>query len=226
MYNEFMKRKIPLITDQVYHILSRSIAQYEIFNNKDDYMRVQRLLKYYQFNFDWKFSDFINLDIVGKNGFYQSLEVLSDNKEKYVQIIAYCLMPTHIHLILKQLKNDGISKYFGNILNSYTRYFNSKHRRKGPLWEEKFKNILITNDDQLFHLTRYIHLNPVTALLTNKPEKWLFSSYGEYMRIKEWPAMCDYQDILDIQPKSYRKFVNDRISYQKELAKIKASLLD
>ncbi|MCL5407662.1 MAG: transposase [Patescibacteria group bacterium] len=221
-----MKRKIPLVTGEVYHILSRSIAGYEIFNNQGDYVRMQRLLKYYQFDFDWKFSDFINLDIVGKNGFDQSLNIFSVDKEKQVQIIAYCLMPTHVHLILKQLKDDGISKYFGNTLNSYTRHFNNKHKRKGPLWEEKFKNILIVNDNQLLHLTRYIHLNPVTALLANKPEGWLFSSYREYLNIKDQSIMCNYQDILDIQPKSYRKFVNDRISYQKELAKIKALLLD
>ena len=219
-----MKRKIPLVTWQVYHILSRSIAEYKIFNSQEDYLRMQQLLEYYQVENNQKFSDFIVSRGVTRGNFYNYLEKINKNKKELVQIIAYCLMPTHLHLILKQLKKDGISKYIGNILNSYTRYFNMKHKRKGPLWEAKFKNILMDSDEQLLHLTRYIHLNPATALIVKKPEEWEYSSYKDYLGLV--PKRCDYQDLLDIQPKIYRKFVNDRISYQRELAKIKASTLE
>ena len=220
-----MKRKIPLVNGEVYHILNKSIAGYEIFNTQADYLRMQHLFRYYQKETEKRFSDFVLLKGVG-TGFDAYLAKYSAGNNDIVQIIAYCLMPTHFHLVLKQLENDGISKFIGNILNSYTRYFNVKHKRKGPLWEAKFKNVLVGNDEQLLHLTRYLHSNPTTALLAKKPEEWPYSSYKEYLGTSEEIALCNYKDILEINPKSYRKFVNNRISYQRELAKIKSLLLD
>lgn len=222
-----MRRKEQLATGQVYHIFNRSIADYHIFNNGEEFCRVMDLLKYYQIRNEIKFSDFIQLKQVGKDGFDKFFDIISKDKEKIVQIIAYCLMPTHLHLIIKQLVEKGISSYMGSVLNSYTHYFNAKHNRKGPLWESKFKNVLVKKDEQLLHLTRYVHLNPVTALLTDKPEQWSFSSYKEYLSpISTKSKICRYSDILEIKPSEYRKFVNDRIIYQRELAKIKNLFLD
>jgi len=114
-----------------------------------------------------------------------------------------------------------------DILNSYTRYFNVKTRRKGPLWESRFKSVLVDTDEQLIHLTRYIHLNPVTAYLINKPQEWKFSSYGEYLgKVGKEDIVCRYEDLLSIQPDSYKEFVDDRISYQRSLATIKYLMLD
>ncbi len=225
MYYKIMKRKVPLVNDEIYHVLSRSIAEYKIFNDKQDYQRMRQLLRFYQRETDIKFSDFIILEGVAKQGFDNYFEALTKDGDDLVEIIAFCIMPTHIHLILKQLQDDGISKYFGNILNSYTRYFNSKHKRKGPLWEAKFKNILVKNDEQLLHLTRYIHLNPVSASLVKKPEEWTYSSYKEYLGQEE-KALCEYADLFEIKPSSYRKFVLDRAAYQRQLSKIKALLID
>ena len=67
------------------------------------------------------------------------------------------------------------------LLNSYTRYFNEKIKRKGPLWEGRFKKVLVNSDEQLLHLTRYVHLNPVSAGIVEKPEDWPCSSYREYI---------------------------------------------
>jgi putative transposase len=113
------------------------------------------------------------------------------------------------------------------ILESYSSYFNAKHKRKGPLWESKFKNILVDSDEQLNHLVRYVHLNPTTARHVESPEEWLFSSYREYIgEISDNQKVCQFDDILDIKPNSYRKFVTDQVSYQRELAQIKKLLFD
>lgn len=221
-----MKRLVPLVNGEVYHILNRSIAEYKVFNDGEDYLRMQQMLRYYQKKPDRSFSHFINLDGVARFGFNNFLNTVSKDKKEIIQIIAYCLMPTHIHLILKQLEEDGISKYFGDILNSYSRFFNTKHKRKGPLWEAKFKNILVNSDEQLLHLTRYIHLNPATAHLVEKAENWQFSSCNEYLKLKSNMVICDYDDLLEIKPVVYKKFVNDRLAYQRELAKIKALILE
>jgi len=221
-----VRRKDPLVDGEVYHIFDRSIADFVIFNNREELERMRQLINY-QTKSNAKFSDFIESKIVERQGFNNAFNIISEGKENLVQIIAYCLMSTHIHLILKQLKENGISDYMRKILESYSSYFNAKHRRKGPLWESKFKNVLVTSEEQLLHLTRYVHLNPVTALLVNKPEDWVFSSYNEYLyKFKENSAICKFDDILEIKQPLYRKFVNNRISYQRELAKIKNLILD
>ncbi|MCK4905287.1 transposase [bacterium] len=209
-----------LVVGEHYHIFNKSIAEYIIFNNDSEFTRMINVIRYYQkAKPAIKFSDFIKLAEVKQN--YPNIDISVPERDKLIEIITYCLMPTHIHLILKQLKKNGISIFMGNILNSYTRYFNTKHKRKGPLWEGKFKNILVETDEQLLHLTRYIHLNPATAYLVNKPEEWLWSSYKEYL-LETKAKICRYDDILDIEPdSSYRKFVEGRIPYQRELAKIK-----
>lgn len=222
-----MKRKEILATEEIYHIFTKSIADFRVFNNEEEFLRIKQLIKYYQIKNELRFSDFIELRQVQQNGFDGFLNTIASDKDKSVQILAYCFMPTHIHLILKQLVENGIPHFTGNVLNGYTRYFNIKHKRKGPLWEGKFKNVLVTNGEQLLHLTRYIHLNPVTASLVTKPEEWAYSSYKEYLLQKNnVHPVCQFDDILEIEPSSYRKFVNDQIAYQKELAKIRKLLVD
>ena len=220
-------RKNPLANGEVYHVFTRSIADFKIFNDALEYDRILQLIRYYQVKNKSKFSDFIDSSIVHQIGFDAALETVSKNNNPLVQIIAYCLMPTHIHLILKQLTDKGISIYMSNILNSYSRYFNTKYHRKGPLWESKFENVLVKDDEQLFHLTRYQHLNPVTAGLVDKPEDWIYSSYKEYIEdIDDAKRICYWNSLLKIQPNEYKKFVNNRMSYQRDLAKIKKLLIE
>ena len=138
-------------------------------------------------------------------------------------------MPTHVHFILKQNSDHGISVYMNKLLNSYTRYFNTLHGRKGPLWEARFKSVLVSDDEQLLHLTRYIHLNPTSADLVKNSEDWSFSSYGEFInkdlyKIKD--RLCDFNDLIDMNSKQYEKFVNDQKSYQRKLSLIKNILID
>lgn len=222
-----MKTKIKpyLVNDQMYHVISKSISEFKIFNTKNDFLRMQRLFQFYQFKMNYRFSDFMLLRKVARERFENYFKRIAKNKKKSVQIIGYCIMPTHIHLIIKQLIKNGVSDYMKNLLNSYTRYFNIKHKRKGPLWEQRFKRILVESDEQLLHLTRYIHLNPITAQLVEKPEEWAFSSYNDYLHKNDF-FLADYKGILEIDPDSYDKFVKDRISYQRNLAKIKKLLLD
>lgn len=220
-----MRRKERLVIGETYHIFNKSIADFRIFNNDNDFCRIKNMLRYYQIeDMPLKFSQFMELEKVKEKGFNSNFIVVSQGREKLVQIIAYCLMPTHLHLILKQLKENGISIFMGNLLNSYSRYFNTKHRRKGPLWEGKFKNVFVEADEQLLHLTRYIHLNPVTSYLVNKSEDWAASSYREYLKTNRDERICNYEDILEIEPSSYKQFVEDRTSYQRELEKIKKFL--
>lgn len=210
-----------LVKGSVYHVINRSIARYQVFNTDNDYLRMIQLLRFYQKQDPpTKFSQFLRSESAQNIGFDQYFQMILKDYEKLVEIIAYCIMPNHIHLVLKQLKENGISIFMSNVLNSYTRYFNLLHKRKGPLWESRFKHILVDKDEQLLHLTRYIHLNPCSANMVKKPELWEYSSYLEYLKPNNDNITC-YNDLMEIDPKDYQKFVNDRKDYQRQLSIIK-----
>jgi len=223
-YNEIMRKDL-LVTGEVYHIYTKSIAGFKIFSNNSDYLRMFNVIRYYKREKTaMKFSDFIRIAQYKKEKWLDTF-IESHSGNKLVEIVAYCIMPTHLHLILKQTEENGISTFMRYILNSYARYFNVKYKRKGPLWEGRFKNLLVKADEQLLHLTRYIHLNPVTAYLVDKPEEWIASSYREYLSdVDNKDKICEYSDLLEAGGVSYKDFVEDQISYQRELAQIKEVL--
>lgn len=214
--------------ENYYHVFTKSIEGFRIFLSDGEYSRMFNAIRYYQSRaLSCPLAHYLQQKKVPKAIFDKaSLPARSDAKKR-VEIIAYCFMPTHIHLLLKQDRDQGISNFMQLVLNSYSRYFNVKHKRKGPLWQGRAKKVLIESDEQLIHLTRYIHLNPVTANIVNKPEQWRYSSYGEYLQEDACAqGICSFRDVLDIKPNHYREFVNDRIGYQKELARIKRLTLE
>jgi len=219
------RRKVPLVNNELYHICTKSIAGFKIFNSHKDYERMLEAMRFYMLEKPpCKFCLFKELK---ENNGASRLVQLVDYTKRLVDIVAYCIMPTHIHLLLKQLKEDGISIFSKLLLKSYSQYFNLKHKRKGPLWESRFENILIENDDQLLHVTRYIHLNPVTAHLVDDPKNWKYSSYGEYIGlVKKADRLCEFSAYHDMKASEYVKFVKDAIGYQRELALIKHLTLE
>ncbi|MFH1593473.1 MAG: transposase [Candidatus Omnitrophota bacterium] len=217
-------RKVPLVKNELYHVYNSSIAGFKIFNCAKEYQRLLDLAIFYLLeDTPCAFSVFKKL----KKSSSLPAPVQLDYTYRAVIIIAYCIMPTHIHFVLKQLTKDGISTFMNRISQGYAQYFNKKYKRKGPLWEGRFKNVLVDTDNYFEHLTRYIHLNPVTACIVDKPEDWAYSSYREYVGLaKGSTKVCSFAEYLNMDILEYSKFVNDRISYQRELAMIKNLTLD
>ena len=219
-------RRNPLVTGYVYHIFNKSIAKYVIFNNNGEFLRFLNVIRYYQHDKPGvEFSHFVRY--LDSNKEFINLGDVFKNKKKLVEIIAYCLMPTHFHLVLKQLIDGGVSIFMNNIQNSYTRYFNIKHRRMGPLWASRFKSVLASSDEHLLQLTRYVHLNPVEAKIVKKPQDWEMSSYKEYLlKNKSKAAICKFCDILQINPNSYKYLVEDEDSYREDLERLSDLFID
>ena len=116
-----------------------------------------------------------------------------------------------------------MDKFLNSIGTRYTMYFNRRHKRVGRLYQDVYKAVLVSSDEQLLHLTRYIHLNPVSVGLAFKPEYWTYSSYKEYLSYKKKDTdICSFRDVIDIEPKNYKTFVEERINDQKLLSKIKS----
>ena len=208
--------KPPLVPGHFYHIYNRGLAKQEIFLDKNDYLRMLSTFSFYLEKIPKaKYS------ITKKEELNKILLCLPS--EPLAQISAYCLMPNHFHLILKQIDEKGISEFMRKSLNSYTRYFNTKSNRIGPIFQGKFKAVLISSDEQLIHLSRYIHLNPFVAGLAKTPQEYAWSSYNLYLQ-KKTCRICAPIDLLT--GRVYKNFVEDYASYAVDLAQLKDSLLD
>ena len=178
-------------------------------------------IRYYQFaEIPVRFSYYL---LLSRNERLLLMKQLVAQAKKEVSIFAYCLMPNHFHFMGKQLRDKGISRFVANITNSYTKYFNTKHKRVGPLVQGTFKAVRVETDEQLIHLSRYIHLNPVTSFLVEmaKLDNYSWSSYLEYLGKKDM-GICDTTVIKSHFPAidNYRQFILDQAAYARELKKI------
>ena len=221
-------RKIPLITNQFYHVLNRGTSLQPTFTSKRGFQRATELMRYYQNkNLPLRYSQFL---VLSNKRRINILENLAKKKEFLVEMITYCLMPNHFHFLLKQVEKEGISKFLSNFTNSYTRYFNVRNKRNGPLFQGKFKAIRVETNKQLLHLSRYIHLNPYSSYIVKNLkdlEEYSYSSLFEYLG-KLQAGFCS-KDIILGQFKninSYKNFIFDQADYQRKLERIKHLMLE
>lgn len=137
-------------------------------------------------------------------------------------------MPNHFHLLVKQTRDSGIHEFMTKLLNSYTKYYNTKHDRVGHLFQGQFKAVNIKNEYQLLQVSRYIHLNPYVSDLTREYEAYPYSSYSEYLTPPANPTITIVNPVLSgfKNPKDYKDFVKDYEGYALEVEKVKHLLLD
>jgi putative transposase len=216
-------RRTPLVTDSYYHIFNRGIDRQPTFLTKRDYERAIQTLSYYRpATNSVKYSQFL------KKPQDEREEILTSiNRTGHqITIIAFCLMPNHFHLLLKQNEEIGISKFMANFQNSYVKYFNVKHKRTGSLFDRQFKVVLVESENQLLHLTRYIHLNPFSSHLINRDgiTTYPYTSLPEYLSGSY--TLSDPNKVLDIYPKRYEKFILDHADYQQRLESLKHLTLE
>lgn len=135
-------------------------------------------------------------------------------------------MPNHFHLLLRQIQDKGITIFLSKVTNSYTKYFNTRHKRVGPLFQGTFKAVRIEDDEQLVHVSRYIHLNPLIDYIVRDLKKFSFSSYLEYLGLKD--GFCQKDLILSQfkNPLDYEKFVLDREDYGRKIKQMERLLLE
>lgn len=219
-------RKTPLVTGEIYHIFNKGIDGRITFNDVMDFDRALKTARYYRFSSTpMKLSQFLDLNVESRLKLEKNI-----NGEKIVSIICYCIMPNHFHFTLKQEVDGGISRFISQFVNSYTRYFNTRNKRIGQLFLDRFKNVLVDTDSQALHLSRYIHLNPYSSNIVNNLKdlcnyKW--SSLPEYLgKIND--NICDKDIILSnfSEIPKYKKFVLDRANYQRELKRIENLIVD
>jgi len=119
-------------------------------------------------------------------------------------LVCYCLMPNHVHLLMRQETDEPIYRFISSLHTSYSMYFNKKYNHAGHLFQDRFKQVLINTEDYLLHLSRYIHLNPVKDGLVKTPKDYRWSSFKEYIGVSKY-NFCKRSIILDYFSQHVRK---------------------
>ena len=221
------RRFVRFVNDGFYHILNRSIYPNKLFLEESNYAKAIDTLNYYRFSkVPFSFSRLKQLHPAQQSSILAELR----KNPQLVAVIGFCLMPNHVHLLLKQKMDFGISRFIANFQNSYTRYINIKNERKGYVFEGTFKAVSVVSDAQLIHTYRYIILNPYSSGIVKKIdniEKYPYSSLIEYANPEKY-NVSDTAYMLDRfgSYENLKNFIQDNAEHQKAFEKIKHLVLD
>jgi putative transposase len=202
---------------EYYHIYNRGVHKQRIFHSQKDYARF--LLTMFAFRGKIQFNYFTKL-IGSQTNLIENVKKFNGlvwSAPKLVEIIAFCLMPNHYHLLLKEITEGGISKYMLRLGDSYTKTSNKKYDRTGHLFSGPFQSIHVDRNEYLIYLSRYIHQNPADLLKSaQKLEDYPWSSYPDYVSQNRWGEGLQSQVIFEqfSGPKDYRRYVDKKVEIE------------
>jgi putative transposase len=203
---------------EIFHVFTRGVENRKIFRDDKDRERFLKLMLYC---LNQEKMPSFSYTLNTKQEF-----MLLPEGEGLADILGYCLMTNHIHLLLKENVEGGISRYMQKLLNGYAKYFNMSQQRTGSLFVNPFRAVLVDDDGQLLHVSRYIHLNPYVADMIKDVFNYRWSSLKEYVGNKE-KHLCHTTLIQSLMnPNEYRTFVNDEAGYVRSKGEMKHILID
>lgn len=176
------------LSESYYHVYFRGANKAKLFREPSDYEKMLQL-----------FSRYLSLK-EAKN----SAGISFPNYSNRLELLAFCLMPNHVHLFIYQHQQGVMTEFMRSVLTSYSMYFNKKYKRTGPLFESRYKASLITNDAYFQHISRYIHLNP------RNWKTYEYSSLPYYLHqvTDEWIVSRRVMENFET-PAEYLKFIED-----------------
>ncbi|PLX27797.1 hypothetical protein C0583_00980 [Candidatus Parcubacteria bacterium] len=149
-----------------YHVYNRGVDKRKVFNTEKDYKRfLQSLIEFNTVNPIGSIRE-VNRYKVLENSTVSRPPRSADadlggleTTVSLVKIYAYCLLPNHFHLLVKEEQEKGVGRFMSKVGNGYTKYFNIINNRSGFLFQGKYKKKLIDNENYLAYLTAYINCN-------------------------------------------------------------------
>lgn len=200
------------VEEAYYHVYNRGVAKQAIFLDEQDYKTFLSYLKFY----------------LTKKEETEKIAPTRQLKNFFEELLllAYCLMPNHFHLLVWQKNQKTMTNFMRSIATKYSRYFNKKYHRVGPVFQGRYKAVLVTRENQFIYLSKYIHRNPLptrTDLVGYK-----YSSYKNYLGLIN-QIWVDKNEILSYfsnwkSKESYKKFVEE--IDERDLFMIKELMLD
>ncbi|HSX29588.1 MAG TPA: transposase [Candidatus Saccharimonadales bacterium] len=191
--------------DSYYHVYARGAGKQPIFLDYEDFMFFLELLRRY----------------LSPEAVVNSVGTPYEKLGESVELLAYCLMGNHFHLLLFQRQVGGMQRLMRGVMTSYSRYFNRVYGRSGPLFESRYKASRVSNETYLQHISRYIHLNPKDWRL------YPYSSMQYYLtgNQPDWLQTSPMLELFDSR-EQYAEFVADYEAAQRELDSLKHELAD
>jgi len=184
-YKVDMSRKWKIALDEYYHVYNRGVEKRDIFMNTADHQRFQTSLYVYNTSQRVTFRD------IASNPYNFKKE------DSLLSIGAYCLMPNHFHLLVRETVEGGISNFMQKLSTSYTMYFNTKYDRTGSLFQGSFKAEHLHTDPYLRHIFSYIHLNPLSIIEPEWDQSKSVSDSGKAQEFLQNYRHSSYIDYLD-----------------------------
>jgi len=229
-------RNTQLAVGEFYHVVKRGVEEREIFLDDEDRFRFMNSLLVFNDKGRTPWST---------RTFWQQRDPTSLRdylpKDPLVEIHTFALMKNHFHLLVRQLVENGIVDFMKK-LGGYSYYFNKKYERVGPLFQGRFKSILIETEEQLKNVFVYIHTNPLEIIEFNWKEKgtgnpqraiqflenYKWSSYPDYLGRDNFPNVTKREFFLKLLKgkEGYKKEVESWIQYKTEMNKIKNVILE
>ena len=227
-----------IVTGEIFHVLNRGVDKKNIFLDDKDYFRFVHNL--FEFN---------DVNPTLNSGYFLNQKQSIDSRNQYierkprklvVEILAFCLMPNHFHLLLRQREEGGITKFMRKLGVGYANYFNEKYKRTGTLFQGRYKIILVNQDAHFIHLPYYIHFNPLDLIMPEWRmgeiknyqkaigflESYRWSSHLDYLGIKNFPSLTQREFLFKIfgGNENYKKGI-ERWLKQMNLEKIQKLIL-
>ncbi len=187
-----MSRKVIFAENEFYHLYNRGVDKRTVFENKSDYKRFVLLLYLCNGKIPIRFEDFPEWKGPTSSELIEAVFGKAFD-EPVVAIGAYCLMPNHFHLLVKETTEGGISAFMHKLSTAYTMYFNLGRKRTGALFQGRFKATHATSDEYLKYLFSYIHLNPVKRI---EPE-WKEHGIKNYSEVERYLSSFPYSSYID-----------------------------
>ncbi len=227
----------------IYHITSRRIGNNLLFRDENDYYR--GIFSIYEFNNKNPVSirqrreerARFKTDPRGRG------TEEDDKRDKLVEVLAFCLMPNHLHLLLQQIEDNGISRFMQKVGGGYARYLRDRYQEEGQrgyVFQNRFVSVPIETDEHLQIIFTYIHTNPIALIepkwkelgVTNREEaaefvtKYKWSSYQDYLDQANFPSVTTRDFILKIMagPEGCQESIDAWIANKEELKKMLSNL--
>lgn len=211
------RRKEQFATGEIYHIVVRALDDNLIFKNIDDYYR--GIFSIYEFNNSKPIIIAIRrrdraVEKKKEKLYDIGSHTVFDERDKLVEILAFCFMPNHIHLLVKQIKDGGVSKFMQKVGIGLSKYFNKKYQRKGHVFQDAFKSVRVENDKQLMTVFNYIHVNPLSLYEPGWKEKGIIdiNKSIEFLENYKWSSYQDYIGKKNFPSVTERNFLSESMS--------------
>ncbi len=224
----------------IYHVYNQGIENKVLFKTEQDYLRfIHDLFEFNDTHHSSNFSYRFRKDptrVMGINApyFVRELRHTNEPRELLVDILGFVLMPNHFHLLLREKKRGGITKFMHRLGTGYALHFNQSHKHEGSIFHRRFASVRLEGGESLHHLLCYIHADPLTLnAAPSDPVSFLnsyrWSSHLDYCGWNNFPSVTQRDLILDFfgGEEQYKKSISEWVQEkEKHTGKIRDVLLE